>query len=171
MALGRAPGTATIGITAGSNLSSFLDLGPLAVERWPELSQKTGSETVEIHRLDDVLSEVIAPTDAGRIFLKLDTQGFDLEVLAGAASSLDRIVGLLVEVSFQPVYEGIPHHLDAMAEFESAGFAAVGFYPISRDSQRRLIEADCLMVPGPGRQPFPYSSGPTNSKNEMARMP
>lgn len=155
MALGRTPGTAKIGVTAGSNLSSFLDPSRLAAERWPELSQKTRSETVEIRRLDEVLTEAVAPLDAPRIFLKLDTQGFDLEVFAGAESSLDRIVGLLAEISFQPVYQGMPHHLEAMAEFERAGFSAVGFYPITRDSQRRLIEADCLMVLGPGLAPEP----------------
>jgi FkbM family methyltransferase len=150
MALGRIPDTAAIGVRAGSNLSSFLDPSRLATERWPELSEKTGSETVDIRRLDEVLADVLAPLDARRIFLKLDTQGFDLEVFAGAGASLDRIVGLLAEISFQPVYHGMPHHLEAMAEFERAGFSAVGFYPITRDPQRRLIEADCLMVLGPG---------------------
>lgn len=149
MALGRSRETATIGVTAGTNLSSFLDLTDLATTRWPELAQRTGSEQVEVYRLDDVLSDAVAPLDPRRIFLKLDTQGFDLEVFAGAAGSMDRIVGLLAEVSFQPVYRGMPHYLDALAEFERAGFTPVGFYPITRDGRRRLIEADCLMVRRP----------------------
>ena len=47
------------------------------------------------------------PTD-GRVLLKIDAQGFDLEVLKGAEASLDSCVALQVEVSGVALYDGSP---------------------------------------------------------------
>ena len=45
--------------------------------------------------------------------LKIDTQGYELEVLKGAARTLDRIDYILVETSFVPLYEGQANFRDA----------------------------------------------------------
>jgi hypothetical protein len=54
---------------------------------------------------------------------------------------------LLSEVSFIPIYDGMEHYLDVLKTFESYGFSATGFYPITRDKESlSLIEMDCMMI-------------------------
>jgi FkbM family methyltransferase len=108
-------------------------------------------EAITVRRLSSVLDE-IAP-DARRIFLKTDTQGYDLEVFRGAATVLDRIAALWVEISFLPIYKDAPSYADALGEFKSAGFHVSGMFPVVHDSSLRAVEFDCALVrdltPGP----------------------
>jgi hypothetical protein len=78
--------------------------------------------------------------------LKMDTQGYDLKVYRGAASSLGRVQAVVSELSFQPIYEGMPDYRQMLAEFESAGFAVSGLFPVSRNPDLSLIEMDCVLV-------------------------
>ena len=48
------------------------------------------------------------------IFLKIDTQGYELEVLKGAERTLELITALVVEVSLVKLYENQPHWLDVV---------------------------------------------------------
>ena len=85
--------------------------------------------------------------DDPRVFLKLDTQGFDLEVLKGAESVLNKVVGLQAEASFKPIYEGMPDHITALTEFRRLGFEVTGFYLVSRDpGSYAIIEYDCVLA-------------------------
>ena len=103
-------------------------------------------EEVEIRRLDEVLREATGDPAPERIFLKLDTQGFDLEVFAGAAGVLDKIVGLQSELSLRPIYEGMPTYLEALQAFQATGFAMTGIYPVTRDPEWRIVECDAVMI-------------------------
>jgi hypothetical protein len=50
-----------------------------------------------------------------RVFLKTDTQGYDLKVLAGARRTLDRTIGIQIELSVVAIYEGMPSYVEAIA--------------------------------------------------------
>lgn len=63
-----------------------------------------GTEPVEVARLDKIMDD--AAMHARAAVLKIDTQGWDMRVLAGAEGVLDRIVVVQVELAFQPLYEG-----------------------------------------------------------------
>jgi FkbM family methyltransferase len=56
-------------------------------------------ETVQVKRLDDVIGEVSAASASRSIYLKLDTQGYDLEVIKGAGATLESVAALQTEVS------------------------------------------------------------------------
>ena len=58
---------------------------------------------VEVRRLDHVLSHVELPRP---ILLKVDTQGYESRVIAGATGLLEQIDLILAETSFCPLYEG-----------------------------------------------------------------
>ena len=49
------------------------------------------------------------------MFLKLDTQGYNGEVLRGGARSLCRVLAIQSELSVQAIYEGVPSYTDAIA--------------------------------------------------------
>jgi FkbM family methyltransferase len=145
-ALGAAEGKAEINVADDTVFSSFLTPRKDSQERFPR-NRVARLETVRVARLDAVLSECLAGIASPRIYLKLDTQGFDLEVLRGASGCLPLILGLQTEVSFQPIYNGMPGYEDTLRAFQAAGFGVVDFIPVNRDSSGlRVIEMDCVMA-------------------------
>lgn len=103
-------------------------------------------ETIQIRRLSDVFSEVTAGFDVSRVYLKMDTQGFDLEVFRGAKGALPSVVALQTEVSFLPIYKEMPHFTESIAEIHDAGFDVSAFFPVTLDPRLRAIEFDCVFV-------------------------
>jgi hypothetical protein len=111
------------------------------------------TETVEVRRLDDLFDDLVDGLVPGRpnVFLKIDTQGWDLEVLRGAASTLPRIAALQTEVSVQQIYEAMPTVQDALEYLDQLGFAVSGLFPVTLDQQLRVVEFDCIAVRAQGR--------------------
>jgi FkbM family methyltransferase len=144
-ALGSQTSTQTINVSQRTELSSFLKTSAYGAGRFGEHAATTGQEVVSVRRLDDVLDEIVPDCARRRIFLKMDTQGYDLEVFKGLGNKLPHVVALQSEVSLIPIYEGMPHWTDAIASYERAGFGVAGLFPITLDACR-VIEFDCLMV-------------------------
>lgn len=79
--------------------------------------------------------------------MKLDIQGSDLEVFAGAADEAAHVVGVLTEASLLPLYEGAPSWPDTIRVIGGAGFAAAGVFPVATDvATARLVEVDLVFV-------------------------
>jgi hypothetical protein len=78
--------------------------------------------------------------------LKLDTQGFDLEVLKGARKVLPQFKALQTEASVIPIYQGMPSHLDTMSALTALGLHLSGMFPVKCDDALRLVEYDCVFV-------------------------
>ena len=81
-----------------------------------------------------------------RPYLKLDTQGFDIEVLQGGRDSLGAVRALQTEASVIGIYKGMPGYVDTIRYLDERGFDITGLYPVSRDSSLRLVEFDCVMI-------------------------
>ena len=91
------------------------------------------------------VAEVIASERiAGQLFLKMDTQGFDLKVFAGAANHAS-IKLLQSEVSVHALYEGMPHFTEALAHYEQAGFELLDLFVVCRDASGAVAEYDAIM--------------------------
>jgi len=137
LALGSVEETREITIPKLTVLSSFLE---------PVMKEKdTRVETISIRRLDAMLPEILQDQARRRIFLKMDTQGFDLEVFKGATGCLDRIFGIQSELSVQPLYKGMPHYLEALSMYEGAGFDLHNLTVVSRTDSGGLLEMNCFM--------------------------
>ncbi|MGQ0546347.1 MAG: FkbM family methyltransferase [Betaproteobacteria bacterium] len=143
-ALGAQPGKARLNVMASSDFSSLLDPSPSAPGRFAALTAVTRVEEVPMRTLDELLGG-FAP-QARRLYLKLDTQGYDLEVLRGAARSLERVAALQSEIAFRPIYAGMPTWRESFERIEALGFAVSGIFPVTREPSLRLIEADCVFV-------------------------
>jgi hypothetical protein len=103
-------------------------------------------ETVQVKRLDDVIGEVTAPAGYRSVYLKLDTQGYDLEVIKGASATLKSIAALQTEVSVLPIYERMPDWLTSFHLLKQHGFDIAGLFPVAEDAQLRVVEFDCVAV-------------------------
>ena len=73
-----------------------------------------------MRRLDSLLPEQLEHP----VFLKIDTQGAELEVLKGLGSRIGEIDLLIVETTMMPVRLGIPQFADIVRFCDDAGFAA-----------------------------------------------
>ncbi|WP_183407619.1 FkbM family methyltransferase [Nocardioides marmoriginsengisoli] len=138
-ALGSAAGEAQINIASNSDSSSLLPMGSAHTDAEPSVGI-IGSQTVRVERLDDVIDEFARPES--RIFLKIDAQGFEREVLAGAAKTLERCRGLQLELSFISLYEGGMLVNEAISLAYDAGFSMVGVEQGWAAGTGQMLQAD-----------------------------
>ena len=147
LALGSKEAKQMINVACHSVFSSFLELSEYASVRFGNQSIATTKEEVYVCRLDDILPTLLPEWRTKKIFLKMDTQGFDLEVFKGAKGVLDRVMALQTEVSVMPIYEGMPHWTESISYIEKYGFTVAGLFAVNID-ENKVIEFDCLMVRG-----------------------
>lgn len=144
-ALGDEEGTAEINVVPGT-MSSLLPASSFG-KQWKDHMRESHTETITIHRLESVLDSVIEGIVAPRIFLKMDTQGYDLQTLHGAGARLPEIIGLQSEVACVPLYDGMPRLVEQLTAYEEAGFDISGIFPVTRHRKTlRAIEFDVIMV-------------------------
>jgi FkbM family methyltransferase len=140
MAIGRARGQATINVAANSESSSILPMSSLHSDAAPT-SKYMATETVDINPLDDAAGPYL--TAGSNIFVKVDTQGFEAEVLAGAPRLLERAVGVQLEMSLGNLYDGQPGYLDLIQTMQANGFALAELMPGFSDPRTgHLLQSD-----------------------------
>lgn len=88
-------------VTDFSDASSLLPLTMAGKQQWN--LEQVEEVPIQIERLDDwVTRHQLPPPD----LIKLDVQGFELEVLRGAERALAQTKAVLLEASFQNFYQG-----------------------------------------------------------------
>lgn len=143
-ALGSEPGIRPFNVMTKSEFSSFLEPDHSRVDAFTAANRVRDRIDVTVRRLDATLAELGVP--AQRIFLKLDTQGYDLEVINGIGADLGRIAAIAIEASVRPIYHGMPDYLTALGVLDDLGFDLSGMFPVSRDASQRLVEIDCVAL-------------------------
>lgn len=148
MALGDRDCRAAINSMERDTFSSFLNpLNSDLVKRQFDKSMTVNARVdVEVRLLDTLLPGLMRRFKFSRPFLKLDTQGFDLAVINGATQSLKLIPALQTELSIIPIYQDMPVWIDVIRKLKEQGFALSGMFPISRDTDLRLVEFDGIFV-------------------------
>lgn len=80
-----------------------------------------------------------------RPFLKMDTQGFDLEVVKGAGEFLINFVGMQSELALTTLYQGAPEFAKSLNYYQGQGFKLSGLVPNNAGHFPNLLEVDCIM--------------------------
>ena len=145
IALGAAPGTSEFLVTAGSQFSSFLE--PLESTKNKFYGQTAIEQSIPV-TVDtlDALIERHASFLGERIYLKMDTQGFDLEALKGLRRHAGRVVALQSEASVKPIYKAMPDYTETIRVVEAMGFTISQMFPNNDANFPVLIEFDCHFV-------------------------
>jgi FkbM family methyltransferase len=148
MALGGRTGEIELEVSAESDMSSVLTQSGLLRQVSPS-SAVVRRETVPLRRLDQVAGPYLKPED--RVFLKIDTQGYEAEVLAGAGDLLERLAGMQLEMSLVPLYEGDRAFRAMLDELAALGFEPYLFLPgyFERKLARQLQVDGVFMRPSP----------------------
>ena len=122
-----------INISANSVSSTLLNMLDSHIDGAPE-SKIIGKEKVQVFPLDEIGPGYIG--NAKNIFLKIDVQGFEQEVLKGAGEMVAKATGIEMEISLVPLYENqtwlLPQILEYMAE---KGFVLTSIVPAFTDNK------------------------------------
>lgn len=135
-ALGAENGIQQINISANSHSSSILEIldAHTVAER---TASYIGKEEIRICTLDSIFAEVKGA--AKEIFLKIDTQGFELNVLNGAIESLKNISTIQLELSLHPLYVGQPLYNDLMSFLSSYDYTLIDVEPGFADPKNGVL--------------------------------
>lgn len=140
MAIGNFDGEIEMNIAGNSTSSSVLGMLDSHVNAAPS-SAYVGSELVQIRKLDTLAKDYMG--DANSIFLKVDVQGFEKQVLEGASTLLPRIKGFQLELSLVPLYEGQALFKEILEQMEQLGFKIDAIYPGFSDMKTgRMLQMD-----------------------------
>jgi FkbM family methyltransferase len=150
IALGAEDGELEMNIYRGSVFNSLLKPADDGTRRFAAATEVIGVERVQICRLEPILGEILALRPSTKLFLKLDTQGYDLQVVRGAGLRIDAIRALQAELAARATYTGMPSLAESLGELERLGFELTGMFPVAREMDHlRLIEIDCVMCRKP----------------------
>ena len=136
-----------INITESSDFSSILEPNGYSDKKFHNKARVIGTEQVDVCTLDEYQSKLMPYDDNKGLMIKIDTQGYEMNVIKGAAMLLEKTDVLAVEVSMKAIYEKMTNYIQLVDYLNNCGFDIVGMYPVSRDEDTMaLIEADCLFV-------------------------
>lgn len=141
--LGSQPGTASLNVFGAGNFNSLLPAGEYGSHRFTPLAAAAATEAVELRRLDEVLPELLEHMPSPHVFLKIDAQGSDLDVVQGAAGVLPAIEAMQLELSVRPCYAGQPALPQAITALAELHYELLGVFPVARDGLR-VVEFDGL---------------------------
>ena len=141
--LGNEDGSMEIHESDWHPASSFREMDSLHKMNYPHSS---GSKdlTVNIKRLDDVLE---GEKLVDNIFIKMDVQGFEDEVIKGGNKIFSKAKVIIVEVSFEQLYKGEPLFHGLYSLLEPLGFKFAGNLKQSVNKKDgRFLQADCIFI-------------------------
>jgi FkbM family methyltransferase len=140
-ALGPEAGEALLHVATRADSSSLLPLDDLQKSLFNMDEKET--LTVDVRRLDAVIEPGLLKRPA---LLKIDVQGYELEVLKGAGALLDVIDAAFIEVSFAPLYRGQAEPSDIIAFLARHGLQMAGNFNQTNDADDRAVQADFLFL-------------------------
>jgi FkbM family methyltransferase len=139
-ALGERNADVEIHVSGNSVSSSLLQMLPMHAAGAPK-STYVGTEKTPMVTLDSLIGKVIP--SGRRIFCKLDVQGYEAKILAGAARLLSDTIGLQIEISLAPLYKGQPTFSELLDTMSRSGFEIFGFVPGFVDpASGRMLQID-----------------------------
>jgi FkbM family methyltransferase len=142
-ALGAGSGTGTLHVSKLSVFNSLLSTNS-AGRLHDERTAVDHTEEVAVRTLDEIGIPL-----SGNVLLKVDTQGYEKQVLEGARQSMAHMAGILLELPVIRTYEGSWEFHDGLKYMADAGFVpaqiqSVGFHGVDNVS---AVEFDCLFRP------------------------
>jgi FkbM family methyltransferase len=144
IALGEADEERSISVSKASVFSSFKRPTAYTAARFKD-SHEVRHQTVPVRRLDSFLA--LHPEYLRNPYLKIDTQGFEKEVLLGAGSLLPTFKAVQAELAVRPLYQGQPSWLELVEWMADQGFG-VGMAKAGGYDARimRTLELDIVFV-------------------------
>jgi FkbM family methyltransferase len=143
VALGSAHGETALHVSARDDSSSLLPIGSRQVAAFPGTHE---DRTVDVPV--DVLSAYLDDQTARPCLLKIDVQGFELDVLRGAGESLNYVDEVFVEASFVELYTGQALASDVICYLAEHDLRLSDIHGLVRAADGTALQADLLFRRG-----------------------
>lgn len=142
LALGSGNETATLNIANKSQASSIREMLPELKKMTPHMAY-AGTEEIKVRTLDSILHHYVNEEDT--IYLKIDTQGYEKNVIDGALDSMSKIVGIQMELSLVELYSGEILFADMIHFMQKYGYVIMSLEPGFFDkSTGQLLQTDVV---------------------------
>jgi hypothetical protein len=105
------------------------------------------SATIKMATLDGVLGEASLKPD---ILIKLDTQGYEKQVIKGGLNLFRRAAACIVEANLFPLYEGQPSFTELVSLLDQLGFRYAGNLEQTYDKQGQVVYVDAVFLRSSG---------------------
>jgi FkbM family methyltransferase len=145
-ALSDTVGTQEFNIMSSSQFSSLRTPSHDGTELFKNHNRIERKVTVKTKTLDAAYDEFQKSLNFNRPFLKMDTQGFDAEVVKSGKGSLCKFWGLQSELAIKKLYNDSLDFREAITLYEKLGFTLSSFVPNNEGHFPILIETDCIMI-------------------------
>lgn len=140
IALADRDGEMEINVSANSHSSSIRQMLPEHVRSAPE-SVFIGKEVIVCRCLDSIIHKYYRVAE--RLYLKVDTQGYEQNVIQGATESLEQIVGMQLELSLVALYEGGRLLGEMVSWLSRMGYTLMALEPgFSNPTTGQLLQVD-----------------------------
>ena len=151
-AIGEENGEIEIQIAGNSQSSSVLDMLDTHVRAAPD-SKYIGKEKVALRKLDSIAPDYM---DSNSIaFIKIDTQGYETQVMNGAKKLMSQIVGLQVEISLVPLYKGQCLFDEMLKKLKNDGFELWSISSVLSDpNTAQLLQVDATFFRTPSNNSY-----------------
>jgi FkbM family methyltransferase len=126
--------------------SSFLKMEDLHKEAFPYTSEGQDAQPVEVkvNSLDNILPSLEYEKN---ILLKIDVQGFEGEVIKGAASMLDEVKVVILEMSLVKLYKDQPLFHDIYMMMHNKGFRYHGnLAQMHHPKTDEVVQLDAIFI-------------------------
>lgn len=139
--LGASEGELDLNVTEDSVFSSFLPQTEFARD-FDKSSAVAYVIKAQVQRLDNYLPRVTGK----KVFLKIDAQGFEAQVLSGTGACLQSVEGILLELPVKHLYKDMWLFEVAVAQLRSLGFVISQLRPVNTlpDDRASIVELDCV---------------------------
>lgn len=143
-ALGNKDELKEINVMKNDQFTSFLNPSIKNTAEFGRHNQIESVQNVTVRQLDTIWEDL--NINASNIYLKMDTQGYDMEVFDGARNHLNRICALQTEASVIGIYDGMHSMFESINYMNAQGFDINGMFPVNYDSKGRVVEFDVVMI-------------------------
>jgi len=144
--VGPRDGTQEFNVMRDSQFSSISTPRDMGLNLFGDATEIKNQIVVKSETLANAYVRMAARYKFFRPFLKMDTQGFDCEVVASGRRVLSQFVGLQSELAIKKIYLHSKDFREALALYESHGFSLSSFVPNNGGQFPHLVETDCIMI-------------------------
>lgn len=145
-ALSTANGEQTFNIMSNEQFSSFKEPCHDVIQLFKNMNIIKSEMMVKTETLDSAFTRHQKKFNFLTPFLKMDTQGYDVEIVKNGKKVIKEFIGLQSELSIKKLYENSVNFKEAITLYEDCGFSLSSFIPNNPGFFPQLIEIDCLMV-------------------------
>jgi FkbM family methyltransferase len=139
-AIGSYNGFVDINVSKNSVSSSLLSMLDTHSNAAPD-SSYISKESVPLIKLDDAANKYL--DNALNIFLKIDTQGYEMQVLEGATKTLDKCTGVQLELSLVNLYSEQSNIYELIEKMRGLGFNLWGISPVfANPDSGQMLQVD-----------------------------